>query len=237
MAVASLNTQQQSKGLRAVVFDFDGTIADTRIDFALMRQRVAATLKTLGAWEDSLGEGRYVLEMVEAAATLAQERGLDPKIVFQAAEEQIRAIEYEACGRASLCDGASEALSTLKAAGLRIGLITRNCGAAVEMVLSRHPLPIDALLPRELASRPKPHPAHLLQALEVLQVEPRQAALVGDHVTDVQCARAAGVAVAVAVAGASSSAEELQAAGADFVAHHLGEAANFLLSHGESHHE
>lgn len=237
MFVASVITQRQIEGLRAAVFDFDGTIADTRIDFALMRQRVAATLQALGAWDDALSEGRYVLEMVEAAADLAGKRGIDPKIVVQAAEEQIRAVEYKACERARLCDGANEALSRLRAAGLRIGLITRNCGKAVEMVLSRHPLPIDTVVPRDLARRPKPAPAHLLQALEILRVEPRHAALVGDHVTDMQCARAAGVALAVAVAGASSSAEELQAAGADFVARHLSEAADFLLACSESGHE
>lgn len=229
--------KQGNEGLRAVVFDFDGTIADTRIDFAQMRQRVVVALRAAGAWEEAIGEGRYVLEMVEAAAALARQRGLDPQAVRQAAEEEIRAVEYEACERAELCDGATEALARLKAAGLRIGVITRNCGRAVEMVLSRHPLPIDALVPRDLASRPKPDPAHVLQALEALQVEPREAALVGDHATDMQCARAAGVALAVAIAGASSSAQDLQAAGADFVAHHLREAADFLLAHSEGHYE
>ncbi|MCX7598184.1 MAG: HAD family hydrolase [Armatimonadetes bacterium] len=233
MPVARFAPQPRKEGLRAVVFDFDGTIADTRIDFALMRRRVTTALKAMGAWEDTLGEGRYVLEMVEAAAALARQRGLDHQAILQAAEEQIRAIEYEACRSAELCEGAEEALARLKAAGMRIGLITRNCSNAVEMVLSRNPLPIDTLIPRDLALRPKPDPAHLLQALEALRVGPRSAALVGDHVTDVQCAKGAQVALAVAVAGASSSVEELEAAGADFVALHLREATDFLLNQGE----
>jgi phosphoglycolate phosphatase len=236
MPGAPITAKRKSWGLRAVVFDFDGTIADTRINFGLMRQRVAEVLEALGAWEEGL-EGRYVLEMVEAAVDVARQRGLDAQAVRAAAEEEIRAVEYEACGRARLCAGAAEAVARLKAAGLRVGVITRNCGAAVEMVLSRHPLPLDAVVPRDSVLRPKPHPAHLMEALNAMGVAPSQAALVGDHVTDVQCARAAKVALAVAVAGASSSPSELRAAGADFVACNLCEAADFLLSHGDSLHE
>jgi len=200
-----------------VVFDFDGTIADTRIDFGHMRRLVVEMLTRRGLWREDLAERRYVLEIVAAGARAAEDKGEDPRGVLGEAEALIRGIEMDAARRAPLLDGAAEALSRLRQAGMRTGIITRNCAEAVGVVLSRFPLEVDVLIPRDDAPLIKPSAAHLLQALEALGARPDRSALVGDHVTDVQCARAAG-ATAVALVGASSSAEELREAGADYVA-------------------
>ena len=47
---------------------------------------------------------------------------------------------------------------------------------------------------RSEVARVKPHPDHLLCALERLSVEPTRAVMVGDHWMDVQAGRAAGMA-------------------------------------------
>ncbi len=215
--------------LAAVVFDFDGTLADTQIDFAAMRSGVVDVLKRVGAWDESLAEQRYILEMIDAACLLAMRRGLDVDAVRQWALSAAHEVEIEACSVAPLCDGAADALRRLRDAGLMIGVITRNCQAGVDAVLSRHHLEVDILIPREVAEAAKPNPAHLLQALDLLGVAPARAAMVGDHVTDMQCAVQAG-ALPVAVAGASSSPEDLAAEGAAFVASNLAEAVDFLLT-------
>jgi phosphoglycolate phosphatase len=216
--------------LQAVVFDFDGTLADTQIDFPLMRRQVVDALKRLGAWDDSLADVRYILEMIDAACLLAVRRGLDVDAVRHWALASAHEVEIEACSIATLCDGAAESLERLRAAGLAIAVITRNCKAGVDAVLSRHHLAVDVLIPRDFAELPKPNPAHLLQALDLLGVAPAAAAMIGDHITDIQCAREAG-ALPIAVAGASSSAEDLTAEGAAFVAHSLPEAVDFVLAH------
>jgi phosphoglycolate phosphatase len=215
--------------LAAVVFDFDGTLADTQIDFQGMRKNVVDVLKRVGAWDDALEGQRYILEMIDAACLLAMRRGLDVDAVRQWALAAAHEVEIEACSVAPLCPGAADALRRLRDAGLMIGIITRNCQAGVDAVLSRHHLDVDILIPREVAEAAKPNPAHLLQALDLLGVSPARAAMVGDHVTDIQCAVQAG-ALPVAVAGASSSPEELSAEGAAFVATNLAEAVDFLLT-------
>ncbi|MCD6351535.1 MAG: HAD family hydrolase [Armatimonadetes bacterium] len=215
----------------AVVFDFDGTVADTRIDFGLMRRRITRLLQRWGCWRDSFAQGLYVLEMIEAGAALAAEQGLDANRLLAEAEQVLQDIEVEAARRAPLLEGAAEAFERLMRAEVAVGLITRNCQPAVEVVLERSPVCPSVILPRERARRVKPAPDHLLQALEALDAPPEKSWLVGDHITDVQCAHAAG-AHALALVGASSSKEELRAAGADWLTSSLVEAVDFLLDHG-----
>lgn len=224
-----LDRGHQHRAIEAVVLDFDGTIADTRIDFAEMRRRVTSLFERCGLWRPEVMQGRYVLEMVEIAATIARRAGAPEHHIRQAAEEEIRDIELRHAQQATLCHGAAAALATLRRAGIRTGIITRNCRQAVTHVLARCGLAADILIPRDAAPRVKPDPEHLLQALRGLCVPPRAAAMVGDHITDMHCARGVG-ALAVAVVGASSTADELRRAGAHYVAGDLIEAAAYLAA-------
>ena len=94
-------------------------------------------------------------------------------------------------------------------------MVSRNCGAAI-----RHLLPeadaLDAFLPREKASRPKPHPDQLWDACRQMGLDPSRAAMVGDHPTDMQAAVAAGC-LAVGVTSGRVGGEELREAGATVV--------------------
>ena len=215
--------------IRAAVFDFDGTLAATDIDFGLMRRRAVEVLKRYGAWDAQLEEGRWTLELIEAAAERVAAAGGDPGPMVAEAHAEIQRIELEACERASLQPGAEEAVRRLVDAGVAVAIITRNCAEAVGRIMQRHPLPVTVVLPREHAPAVKPDPRHLLAALSRVNVRADEAALVGDHVSDVQCAKGAG-ALAVAVASGTSSPEQLREAGADFVAETLSEAVEFLLS-------
>ncbi|MBC7289695.1 MAG: HAD family hydrolase [Armatimonadetes bacterium] len=214
--------------LAAVVFDFDGTLAATNIDFSLMRRRVVEVLKRHCAWDERLAQGLWTLEMIEAAADCMRRKGKDPAAMVREAYERIEAVEIAGCSGARLVDDAEPAMRRLVSSGLRLGIITRNCRRAVNMVLGRHDVPASVVLPRDDAPAVKPNPAHLLAACQALGCSPAETVLVGDHVSDVQCARAAG-AIPVAVARASSSAEELAAAGAEYIAQSLTEATEWIL--------
>jgi phosphoglycolate phosphatase len=227
--MAGLHTASFHRRLLAAVFDFDGTLADTGIDFGLMRQQVRGLLEERGLWDEHTAAAPYVLEMVEAAVRRAAELGRSAEEVRAAAEAVLQAIELQACAAAKLQEGAAETLAQLKAAGFKTAVITRNCAAAVHQVLGRYPLPLDLILPREATPLVKPHPAHLQLALARLGVRPAQAALVGDHPTDMQCARRAG-ALAVGLARSSAAANDLRKAGAHYVVGTLPEVAALLLA-------
>ena len=71
-------------------------------------------------------------------------------------------------------------------------------------------------MPREAVQNAKPHPGHVLDALEGMAAGPREAVMVGDHPTDIQAGKAAGC-LTVGVATGRMNLEELAASGADLV--------------------
>lgn len=203
------------RNIRAVVFDFDGTLAETRIDFALMRTRTREHIQAWGLWQPGMEDGRYVLEIIDLAAE-GLEDALRREQYLAEASQVIEDVEMITCAGAEPFPGVPETMQCLGREGYGIGIITRNCRRGVEAVLGRHHLPHRVLLTRNDVERVKPDPAHLLAALDALEVPADRALMVGDHITDVECGRAAG-AFTCGVLTDKTTREELLAAGADLV--------------------
>ena len=203
----------------AVVFDFDGTLAELVLDFSAMRRLVA---ETAAAYLPQVppAEGRPVLEY---AAFLA--RGLDDGPARRFLGEvagHIRDMEIEAATRARLFPQTRPTLTTLAQAGIPCGIITRNCREAVARVFPDADRYVGVVLTRDEARHVKPDPRHLLDALAALGAAPARALMVGDHPMDVATGKAAGTLTA-GVASGRIGLDELGRAGPDFLAAHVGE--------------
>lgn len=176
--------------IRAVVFDFDGTLAETEIDFGLMRRRVLEVAERWGLL-DRLDPKRYILEIVDDAAEMLIEDGERQRFHEEAARAMCE-VELIFTSVAAPFPGVPEMLQRLRDCDRRVGIVTRNCRAGVESVFERHPMHHEVLLTRDDVERVKPDPAHLHEALEALEVAPEQALMVGDHITDIEVGQAAG---------------------------------------------
>jgi len=176
--------------IEAVVFDFDGTLAETNIDFALMRERVIEVARRWDAYCESK-QRRYVLEIVDEAREMLPDERSRREFALES-EAAMQEVELVACSSAEPFEGVPEALAGLTERGFRVGIITRNCGGGVRAVMARHHLPHEVLLTRDDVERVKPAPDHLEQALARLAVPPQRALMVGDHPTDIECGQAAG---------------------------------------------
>ena len=92
-----------------------------------------------------------------------------------------------------LYDDVLSALASLRAAGLRIGLVS-NSARDVHEFAHHHALEIDAGISSFHHGRTKPHASIFRAVLELLEVEPGHAAMVGDTIADdVDGARAIGM--------------------------------------------
>lgn len=176
------------RDLGAVLFDLDGTLVHTPLDFPRMKRAVLAEVARCGL-DPVLLEQHDVLAIIrEAAAALPEPDGFRRR-----AEALLVEIEVAACEGAVEADGAAETLEWLRARGLRVGIVTRNCPQAVGRVLGRIPLSHEVLLTRADTPRVKPDPLHLLLALERLRVPSSRALMVGDHAMDILAGKAAGM--------------------------------------------
>ncbi len=209
--------------IEAVVFDFDGTLGHLNIDFPTMRREVLALSAAYGVSLNGI-EGRYVLETISA---LRQELGRQDSALAQAFYDQAMGIvsgrEISAASGGKLIPGTIELLAGLKRQGLKLGVVTRNCLAAISLVL---PGLADyfggAIITRERTVNFKPHPEHLKIALAELATRPENAAMVGDHPMDILVGKSVGT-LTIGVLTGYSTQEELKTAGAD---HILGKAAD-----------
>lgn len=192
-----MNPTESDAPVRAVVFDLDGTLVDSAADIAAALSDVfeAAGLPRVSttAVEDALGYGafklvRTVLATVDpdAAADKARVHGLLDRYLARYATDPARFSTVYADG--------VEAVTRLHEAGIRLGVCTNKDTGLSEAVLSAVGLDgvIDVVLGRDSAQHPKPDPRHLLEVLDRLGVDPREAVYVGDNPIDVAVARGAG---------------------------------------------
>ncbi|MFO8080198.1 MAG: HAD family hydrolase [Armatimonadota bacterium] len=227
-----LQTEQfDPAAIRAAIFDFDGTLAETDIDFALMRQRV---LEVAERWDltDHLDQRRYILEIIEDAVEILSDEA-EREAFREATAKAIREVELAFTSVASPFPGVPETLERLRECGHRVGIITRNCRAGVHSVFSRHPLHHEILLTRDDVERVKPDPAHLHEALQALDVAPEDALMVGDHITDIEVGHAAGTWTA-GVLTAKTTREQFVEAGAHLVLESAADLMEVLCARGRS---
>lgn len=202
-------------GVRALLFDFDHTLANlgSHVRWRDARRDLVAWYEQHGVPPETIGSGA-----VSAYARLAASGAL-PGPALAAAQRGGAAIlaryEAEAIGAARLLPGARGALRAVRDAGLRAGVVSSNSREAVRAILDREGVaPVfGVLVGREDVRLPKPAPEGLLLACERLGVTPREAFYAGDNVADIEAARAAGM-PAWGVRGGDSSEDALREAGA-----------------------
>ena len=203
--------------LDAVVFDFDGTLAELTLDFDLMKTRIAA-LGEVFLDERPEPDDLPALEWLERLSGEVMLRDeAEGKEFRTRGHLVITAMEMDASREGGLFSFTRANLTLLRERGVAAGVITRNISAAVRTVFPDIDDFVQTLIARECAERVKPDPGHLLQALEGLGADPARSLMVGDHPMDVQTGKAAGTLTAGVTSG-TKTAEDFAPLSPDFMA-------------------
>lgn len=157
--------------LKAVIFDLDGTLVDSALDFTAMCNDIG--------WP----AGTPLLEQL-ALTTCPTAR--------QRAHDIIQRHELAGAAQASWMPGAKEAVQQLHVSGMPLAILTRNMRAATQLTVERLQIPITRVLTREDCAA-KPDPAGLLLLASDMQVPVAQVLYVGDYLFDLQAAKNAGM--------------------------------------------
>jgi phosphoglycolate phosphatase len=190
---------------RALLFDLDGTLADTAPDLARALNRVLFMLNcrtvTLENTRNWIGNGMRCL--LEQALARDSEDNVDPELVDRGAE-LFEPVYAEAVWVDSTCyPGVVDGLAQLKRMGFRIGCVTNKPRSCTDKLLQYSGLDgcVEAVVAGDDLAESKPAPAPLLHAADQLGVSPQSCVMIGDSQNDVAAARAAGMAVLVVTWG------------------------------------
>ena len=191
-----------TSSLRAVIWDFDGTLVDTRHKNLAVTRTILERLTGRAADEIVPLRG---LETYEAATRRVghwrelyiSEFGLSAEVTEQAGHLWEEA-HLEDPTPSPFFDGVAEVLTELR--GVPQGVVSQNSGRMISRALDSHGVRdcFDAIIGYESVSfdRQKPHPEGLLLCLERLSVfeqgsDSGAVLFVGDHEVDTTCARRA----------------------------------------------
>jgi len=215
--------------LRATVFDLDGTLADS---VTLIEQTIHMTILDAGHAAESHAVRAMIgrpLDVMLAELT-QQDVGHDSIAAMVLAYRSAYFPAVEAAGASLLIPGVPEMLERLRAAGHAIGVVTaKNTTGAqhlLEMIGIRHL--VDVLVGTERVLHGKPAPDSGLLAMEELGVEAADTWYVGDAISDMAMAIAAGMKPLGVTSGVANR-DELLAAGAHVVADSPAEVATLVI--------
>jgi phosphoglycolate phosphatase len=202
--------------IKAVILDFDGTLAVLNIDFSAIKEEVFDLMEKHLMAPETIRE-KYLLEIIDEVYSVLLKRKRRVAEQFrEKAHEIVMERELEAASRSRLLPGVEAALRKLRDAGLKVGIVTRNCERAVRRIVPHIDSLCDSFLSRDFVERVKPDPYHLATLLERLGISARHAIMVGDHPMDILAGRRVGMRTAGVLTGRTAE-DELWEMGADYV--------------------
>lgn len=193
-----------------VLFDFDGTLADT---IPLIVASYHHAIGTIGEVADEIEVRSWIGRPLQPV--------LEERYPGRGAELTDTYRTWNLANHDALIrtvDGMPTLLADLHTAGVRTGVVSSKMAATVRLGLRAVGLSeaIDVVAGQEATEVHKPHPAPLLYAASTLGVAPADCAYVGDATVDVEAAQAAGMG-AVAVTWGAGVRSALLAAVPDVV--------------------
>ena len=179
--------------IKAIIFDFDGTLAVLNIDFSLMREQVLDLIRHYGIEEETIQE-KYLLEIIdEVYQILWKKNPSGAEAFYHESHRILHKVEMRAAEEGRLISGTEATLKTLREKGVKVGVITRNCEDAVRKVFPNINDFCNAFVSRNSVKKVKPHPDHLTYVMELLKASGEESVMVGDHITDIQAGKRVGM--------------------------------------------
>jgi 2-phosphoglycolate phosphatase len=177
---------------RAILFDLDGTLADTAPDLAAavnyLRQQRGLAPTPYAILRPTASAGAR--GMIGAAFGLQPADEGFEELRLQWFERYQTAMAVES----TLFDGVVELLEGIRATGMAWGVVTNKPSRFTDPLIPQIGLAhAGCIVSGDTTGFSKPHPAPLLEGARRLDVAPEQCWYVGDDLRDIEAGRAAGM--------------------------------------------
>lgn len=182
---------------KAVVFDLDGTLVESRIDYEKMGTQIRELLGRMGM-EEHIEDRRKAYMVTQGGAKSLLEYGLPPENLERTLVELDRVmnrIELDALPTMKLKPNAVETIKALHADSYRLGICTRSHRAYADRTLEMYGLDslFHAVVARDDTPHPKPDARQLLVTIDMVGATREDTLYIGDTTTDLVTAENADV--------------------------------------------
>ncbi|WP_432696352.1 HAD family hydrolase [Marinobacterium sp. YM272] len=179
--------------VRAVLFDLDGTLLDTALDFYWVIDKMLADRQRPPV--DRATFRQYVSEGARAMVSQAFDLPATTAQTDQLLTEFLTLYQHNLMVEARLFEGLEQLLEQLEAREIPWGIVTNKPERFSRLILQK--LKLDrrcaTLICPEHVSNRKPDPESLHLACEQLHCRPEEAIYLGDHLRDIEAGLAAGM--------------------------------------------
>jgi len=195
------------KTLKAIIFDLDGTLIRSTIDFQEMNRAVADTLLQHGLPEDILDNKGSVNESIVRAYAYFKEHSQNGWMdrLESDLNRVSAAVEMRCVDKTTVVPGAFEVLDHLNRNGFSVAILTRGSRHYTLRALRASGLEgyFHTIVCRDdyPLTEAKPNPIALRRVFADMGMEKQQCLFIGDHETDHQCAVSADTFFAAVLTG------------------------------------
>ncbi|PIF04971.1 MAG: methyltransferase [Propionibacterium sp.] len=179
----------------AILWDFDGTLADTETAWQAAEARLMHRLGIEWSQEDALQlVGKPIDEYGEVLARAAASTGYQPEwFIDHMLSEMVELLET---GQISMRPGALELLNQVRSARIPCALVSASWQVLLDAAMGLFPRgSFDAVIAGDKVEQGKPHPESYLLAAERLGVDIADCLVIEDSVTGVAAGLASGARV------------------------------------------
>ncbi|MBM3304208.1 MAG: HAD family hydrolase, partial [Candidatus Aenigmarchaeota archaeon] len=173
--------------IKIIFFDMDGVLVDSHDAW------FEAAKSLLRMWNEDITVEEFNQRCWGIPFGSAWRRNGMPIENMKVAAEMLHREYLKQAEKVRLFDGVAELFAFLKSKSIKTALMTNTPKWVAEKVADRLGLRFDAF-PDLTQLKPKPNPDGILVTLKSLDIEKREAVMVGDTPTDEQTGRSAGVA-------------------------------------------
>ena len=185
---------EKFSNIKAILFDLDGTLFETAHELS---DAVNSMLKDLEMMELKRNEiknfiGKGTENLIKQSLRSSTKK--DPSLFFTKAEK-LFAHHYSLISANSLMfEGVQKTISYLKSKDFLLGCVTNKPAIYTEALMNKSRLAefMDIIVSGDTTKKKKPDPLPILHALNQLNIEPKDAIMVGDSIIDVEAGFAAG---------------------------------------------
>jgi len=178
---------------KGIVFDLDGTLVNSEVDFVKMKKNMIAVLEEHGAPVGVLTPKMTTVVILEYAENNWAERGIPELERGRLRDEMTRLmdqVELEAVNTLTAIKGAKNAIHRLRKMGYRLAILTRShheyAVKALEKIGMRGDF--ELILGRDETPQPKPYAEAMIHTAKLMKLRLDEIFLVGDHHIDATCA-------------------------------------------------